>query len=257
MSARSWKPVSLALLAAAVCGCSKSVTLEDPTIPDPLVEQIPLAVAVRYPKEFEHYVHKEKVIGKDEWTIDMGRANSMLFTKLFGSLFSDCTVIGERPKEAGEPEDDALPGHPVRCKFVPADTNPHDLPIDALIEPSIDAFEFSVPNQSQTDSFAVWIRYRLKIFDAQGNEIANWPLSAYGKAMSSMMGGDDALRHAAVLAMRDAAALVILQMDKSAGISALAQARRSHPAGTGTEVMLPVGDPLHPTATEDSPDDSG
>ncbi|HEX7062258.1 MAG TPA: hypothetical protein VF200_09815 [Woeseiaceae bacterium] len=257
MIARSWKPVSLALITAAVCGCSKSVTLENPTIPEPLVEQIPLAVAVRYPKEFEHYVHKEKVIGKDEWTIDMGRANGMLFTKLFGALFSDCTVIGERPKEAEESADETLPGHPVRCKFVPAGTNPHDLPIDALIEPSIDAFEFSVPNQSQTDSFAVWIRYRVKIFDAQGNEIANWPLSAYGKAMSSMMGGDDALRHAAVLAMRDAAALVILQMDKSTGISALAQARRSHAAGADAEGMLPVDDPLHTTATEDSHDDSG
>jgi hypothetical protein len=257
LTAGNWKPIPVAALAALLGACSQHVTLEDPTIPDPLIEQIPLAVAVRYPKEFEHYVHKEKVIGKDEWTIDLGRANSILFTKLFGAMFSDCTIIGEPPKEGDEVDEDGV-ARPVRCKFVPPDTDPADLPIDALIEPSIDAFEFSVPNQSQTDSFAVWIRYRIKIFDSQGNEIANWPLSAYGKAMAEMMGGDDALRHAAVLAMRDAAALVILQMDKSAGISALTQARRSRLNGNGpAEGALPVDEPLRPTATEDMQDDSG
>lgn len=257
MIAGNWKPVPLAAIAALGCACSQHVKLQDPTIPDPLVEQLPLSVAVRYPAEFEHYVHKEKVIGKDEWTIDMGRANSMLFTQLFGAMFDECTIIGEAPGNKSEIETDGV-SRPIRCKFVPPDTDPGDLPIDALIEPSIDAFEFSVPNQSQTDSFAVWIRYRIKIFDAQGNEIANWPLSAYGKAMSSMMGGDEALRHAAVLAMRDAAALVILQMDKSSGISALAQARRSRLTGPGTaEGAIPVDPPLRTTATEDMQDDSG
>ncbi len=251
--APSWKPVLVTAIAAVLCACSQHVTLRDPTIPDPLVERIPLSVAVRYPEEFEHYVHKEKVIGKDEWTIDMGRANSMLFTKLFGALFTECTIIGKAP-----PRDDAEKSGASRCRFVPPETDPADLPIDALIEPSIDAFEFSVPNQSQTDAFAVWIRYRIKIFDSAGNEIANWPLSAYGKAMSKMMGGDDALRHAAVLAMRDAAALVILQMDKSTGISALTQARRSRANGAGAaEGALPVDEPLRTTATEDRQDDSG
>lgn len=257
MIAPSFRLVPVAAIAALLLGCSQHVALEDPTIPDPLIERIPLSVAVRYPKEFTHYIHKEKVIGKDEWTIDMGRANSMLFTKLFGAMFDDCTIIGEPPANGDEDEEGA---QPVTCKFVPPETDPHNLSVDALIEPSIDAFEFSVPNQSQTDSFAVWIRYRIKIFDSAGQQIANWPLSAYGKAMSSMMGGDEALRHAAVLAMRDAAALVILQMDKSTGISALAQARRNRlnggPEG-GVMEVVPVDEPLRTTATEDTQDDSG
>jgi hypothetical protein len=245
---------------AMLCGCSTHVSLLDPTIPEPLIERLPLSVAVRYPEEFQHYVHKEKVIGKDEWTIDLGRSNSMLFTQLFGAMFTDCTIIGPAPSKKDKTKEDKA--RPVRCKFVPPGTDPQNLPIDALIEPSIDAFEFSVPNQSQTDAFAVWIRYRIKIFDADGNQIANWPLSAYGKAMSSMLGGDEALRHAAVLAMRDAAALVILQMDKSTGISALAAARRNRtavepPAGDGVADALPANEALRTTATEDMQDDSG
>jgi hypothetical protein len=227
------KSVSVAIIIAAISGCSTQVALEDPTIPDPLVDKLPLSVAARFPEAFEHFVHEEQVIGKKKWTIDLGRSNSMLFEKLFGSMFTDFTVIA-------------------------ADAEPSDLTIDALIEPSIDAFEFSVPNQSQTDAFAVWIRYRIKIFDAEGNLVANWPISAYGKSLSSGIGGGDALRRAAVLAMRDAAALVILQMDKATGISALSQASRD-----GQAARPPAGgDPpdaetLHTTATEGPLDDSG
>ncbi len=55
------------------------------------------------------------------------------------------------------------------------DANTGDMPIDALVEPSNGVFEFSVPGQSRTSSFAVWIRYRIKIFDSEGNLFANWP----------------------------------------------------------------------------------
>jgi hypothetical protein len=242
---------------ATLAACSTSVTLQNPTIPDPLIDKLPLSVAVRYPERFEHYVHEEKVIGKDEWSIDLGRSNSMLFTKLFGSMFTECTIIGPR----GDPEKMA-----TSCAFVAPDTDPKDLPIDALIEPTIDALEFSVPKQSQTDAFAVWIRYRIKIYDHEGNQIANWPISAYGKSATTFMGSDEALSRAAVLAMRDAAALVILQMDKSTGISALSATRgSSRPeraaagADSDNQVMkaVPVNETLPSVATEERDNDSG
>ena len=235
MSARLMS-VSVAIFVAAalatMSGCSTQVTLKDPTIPDPLIDKMPLSVAARFPEAFEHYVHEEQVIGKKKWTIDLGRSNSMLFEKLFGSMFTEFTVI-------------------------PPNAEPRDLNIDALIEPSIDAFEFSVPNQSQTDAFAVWIRYRIKIFDGEGNQIANWPISAYGKSLSKGIGNDDALRRAAVLAMRDAAALVILQMDKATGISALSEARSSMAAQPST-ASKPVRAENLQNFTQESPsDDSG
>ena len=232
MIAARLKFVSVAIIIAALSGCSTQVTLKDPTIPNPLIDKMPLSVAARFPERFEHFVHEEQVIGKKKWTIDMGRANSMLFEKLFSSMFTD-------------------------FKVVPLDAEAADLGVDALIEPSIDAFEFSVPNQSQTDAFAVWIRYRIKIFDGEGTQIANWPISAYGKSLSKGIGSDDALRRAAVLAMRDAAALVILQMDKATGISALSEARSSlaaHPPAP--REPAPVED-LQTITREDSRDDTG
>jgi hypothetical protein len=218
------------MIFGAVAGCGGSkITLHDPTIPQPLIDQLPLSVGARFPDVFDNFVHEEQVVGKEKWTIDLGQANKLLFTSLFDSMFTEFQVIGN-------------------------DADAEDLAIDALIEPSIDAFEFSVPSQSQTDEFAVWIRYRIKIFDAEGVQIANWPIAAYGKSQTTTFGGDDALRRAAVLAMRDAAALIILQMDKETGISKLSAASSPQPPPPST---IPINDSLQTTAAEDPPDDSG
>ncbi len=221
-----WIKYSVLMLSlAALSGCSTQVAVSDPTIPDPLIAALPMSVGARYPEAFDHFIHEERVIGKEKWLIDLGQSNKLLFDKLFGSMFSDYQVIG------GE-EDAAQYG------------------FDALIEPSIDAFEFSVPEQSQTDAFAVWIRYRIKIFDRQGTQVANWPISAYGKSQTTAFGGDEALRRAAVLAMRDAAALIILQMDKTTGISSLANVNSStSPAAEDAAIKT--------TAVEEVSDDSG
>lgn len=185
-----------ALFSVLLAGCGSNVTLEPVTIPAPLISPMPLSIAVRIPAEFEHYVHEDEVLGREKWRIDLGGSNAALFSQLFEYMFADVTVLG--------PDDDA-----------------RDLSIDALIEPSIDAFEFSVPSQSKTESYAVWIRYRLKIYDNAGDVYANWPLSAYGKSEQFGLGGDEPLKRAAILAMRDAAALMIMNLDKSTAISAL------------------------------------
>ncbi len=230
--------ISVAVFLTAIGGCSSRVTVNDPTIPDPIVKKIPISVAVKFPDDFEHYVHQEKVLGKEKWTIDLGRSNALLFTKLLGALFNDVTVI-----------DDSV--------------DPSDIAMDAVIEPSIDAFEFSVPSQSQTSSFAVWIRYRIKIFDSEGKQLANWPISAYGKSQSTAMGGHDALRRAAVLAMRDAAALIIMQLDKVTGISSLSREPLSSVAATPGPALSepampePEQEESETTATEDTTDETG
>ena len=202
--------------------------MHNPAIPEPLIDQLPLTVAARYPVAFDNFVHEEQVLGKDKWSIDLGRSNRMLFTQLFDSMFTEFSVVE-------------------------ANADPKDLSFDALIEPSIDAFEFSVPSQSQTDDFAVWIRYRIKIFDKEGVQIANWPIAAYGKSQTTTFGTDAALQRAAVLAMRDAAALIILQMDKATGISKLSQAKAqeaAQPAPMPEELTLQ-------SAAEEIQDESG
>ena len=233
MNSNRFNAASIAVFLIALGGCSSQVTVHDPSIPDPVVEEIPMSVAVKFPDVFEHFVHEEQVTDKKKWTVDLGRSNALLFTKLFRAMFNDLTVIDD-------------------------DVDTRDMPIDALIEPSIDAFEFSVPGQSLTSSVAVWIRYRIKIFDSEGKLFANWPISAYGKSLSTRMGGDDALHRAAVLAMRDAAALIIMQMDKVTGISGLNRVTLSSVAASpGPEPRDTMVEETQRTASEDTTDETG
>lgn len=208
MTAKTFTVICAATLASFLAGCGSSVMLDPPTIPTPLINKIPASVGLRIPAEFESFVHTEEVIGRKHWKIDLGRSNAALFTQLFAYMFEKVTVLD-------------------------ADDDASLLSLDALIEPSIDAFEFSVPNQTKTEAFAVWIRYRLKVYNADGTVVANWPVSAYGKSQSG--GGTDALRRAAVLAMRDAAALIIMKLDDETGISA----RISSVAAASVAVQAP------------------
>lgn len=196
MIATPRKVLLLTLAASLVAGCGSNVRLDPPTIPVPLIDTIPMSVAVRIPDQFENFVHEEQVLGREEWSIDLGRSNAKFFTQLFGYMFDQVTIITEA---------DEIPSSGI----------------DALIEPTIDAFEFSVPNQTKTDSFSVWIRYRIKVYDSEGELIANWPVSAYGKSLTTAMGGSDALQRAAVLALRDAAALLIIKFDDQVLVSSL------------------------------------
>ena len=180
----------LALVATfLILSCSSQITVLDPNIPKPVIASSNLSAAIKYPDNFEDFSHEEQIIGEDKWQIKLGGSNKILFNKLFSSIFNDFIILDK---------DSAL-----------------ESTIDILIEPEIEAFEFSVPKQSQTNAFAVWIRYRIKIYDNQGKIIANWPISAYGKSETGTFSDNNDLGHAAILAMRDAAALIILQIEKS------------------------------------------
>ncbi len=192
--------LSALLLAGLLTGCASSVTMKAPTIPVPLVDKITISVGLRMPPNFDRFVHTESYYGREdeEWSIDLGRSNAALFTQLFSHMFDSVTVIGP-------------------------DQSVGSLDLDALIEPSIDAFEFSTPTQSNTEAFAVWIRYRLKVYNREGEIVSDWPVSAYGKSEATTLGKEEALQRAAILAMRDAAALMIMKFDKVTRISQLGE----------------------------------
>jgi len=221
------------LLAGLLSGCSSSVTLQALTIPSPLTEKIPVSVGLRMPANFHNFVHEEQVYGRDVWSIDLGSSHAALFTQLFKHMFRQLTVLE-------------------------ADDDPKLLNIDALIEPSVDGFEFSVPNQSKTDAFAVWIRYRLKVYDSGGTLVSNWPVSSYGKSQTASVSNSEALQRAAILAMRDAAALMIMKLDEVTQISSLADA----PAPVAAPTLVPIPetndeDDVQAVAVEGQDDETG
>ena len=54
--------------------------------------------------------------------------------------------------------------------------------LDAVLAPSIVEFQISIPSQTRSEFYEVWIKYMMRLYDTHGTLIAEWPLTAYGKA---------------------------------------------------------------------------
>ncbi|MEZ5561623.1 MAG: hypothetical protein R3F27_01530 [Gammaproteobacteria bacterium] len=189
------------LVAATLCllfatACSQSLTVPD-RVPEPLVETLPLRAGLLYTPAFADYRHTETAEGKPAWDIGLGAAHVGLFDRLGKRLFRDTAHIS------------TLPGA----------ENPADF--DVIIEPAIDAFEISLPDQSTSDQYAVWIRYTLRVYGPQGELIAAWKLSGYGEAGKSTLKPASSMEQATVLAMRDAAATISIEFAGQPGIDEL------------------------------------
>ena len=165
----------------SVAGCSQSMTVET-GFPTPVLEPLPLVMGIRYPEELTGFVHQEAPPLESEWTIRLGPANELLFGKLFNAMFAETVMLDPEADVAAHPE------------------------LDAVIEPTLEEFEFSLPRQSQTDQYAVWLRYNVRVYTPDGELISNWPVTAYGQVGAKMMAPEKSMQQATVLAMRDAAA---------------------------------------------------
>ena len=102
---------------------------------------------------------------------------------------------------------------------MPTADNPASL--DVIIEPVIDAFEMSLPEQSTSDQYAVWIRYTLRVYGSEGELITTWKLSGYGESGEITLKPARSMEQATILAMRDAAATISIEFASQPGIDQL------------------------------------
>lgn len=207
-------PLLLAsVLVLAACS-SRSLSLSEPTLPAPLLTPLPLRVGIKYSPEMHDFTHREDLLQAQQWTISLGAANKLLYDQIFKAMFRETVFLSEEqsPEAAG---------------------------VDILIRPSVEAFEFALPQQSRSETYTVWIRYRLRVFDRSGTEIANWPVSAYGKSGAGKFDGNKAIQRATALAMRDAAALVSMRFASETGLlNRAANGESEEPAPNTNEALV-------------------
>ncbi len=177
----------LVVLAAALLGaCAKSIVI-DSDFPEPAVQPLPLKIGIHYEEEFANYRYTEDLPNDVEWSFDLGGANIKLFDSIFLALFDITSVV------------EGTGG-----------TDPSYAALDAVIVPAIQAFEFSLPRQSNSEQYSVWIRYNLRIYSPSGTLIASWPVSAYGQSDERTFNASAAMEEAVIKAMRDAAASILI-----------------------------------------------
>lgn len=188
LSTHSAARAVLAALLLGLLGCGGASVSVPPELPVPLVEQIPLTMGFHLSEELLAYVHEEELEDSGQWTIEFGSAQPLMFENLLTGMFAAVRPVAAPQAPAGD--------------------------VDGVLVPSIQEVQFSTPQQTRSDYFEVWVRYRFELRGRDGSLVGEWPLTAYGKANArnyGMNSREPALQAAALAAMRDAMAFFTVQ----------------------------------------------
>ncbi len=166
----------LMLLAMVLLGgCASSVVVK-PDIPNPLVKRLPLNAGLVYTDTFKNYVYleNEKKRGSLK-SIDFAVAQTTMFDRVFGALTNLVDV---------------------------------DDPSRVLsIEPQILDFQYTAPSETKLKQYEIWIKYRLKLRDADNASVADWTIKGYGKTPTGLLtSASSAFNAATNIALRDVGA---------------------------------------------------
>jgi hypothetical protein len=79
--------------------------------------------------------------------------------------------------------------------------------VDAVLVPHVAELQYSIPNHTKINVFEIWMRYRYELFDPNGELLADWTMTSYGKTPTAFLQtAEAAVNLAAVVALRDAGA---------------------------------------------------
>lgn len=168
----------------ALSGCGASTIVISGSYPSPLVRKLPITVGVYYPEELRNFSYTEidDYSGQDQYILQSGGSQLELFNTVLPALFENVVMLDSLDTAANSQ-------------------------LDAVFIPSIAEFQLGLPQKTKLKVYEIWMKYNMKLSTASGDYIADWVMTAYGKAPQENMRTVDAgVQDAAVVAMRDLAA---------------------------------------------------
>ncbi len=184
------RAVTLLFALLLTAGCATHVEVSG-SFPAPLTLSLPLNAVVVFDKAFR--THRFESVEGREVSIDVGQTQVDLFTAVSKSMFRETHIS------------DALP----------TDSN-----ADLILVPKVEDVQISMPYQTKLNVFEVWIKYNLQVYDRNGEPVADWIMSAYGKTPTKFLKSDsEALNQAAIVALRDAGAHFVIGFTRVPEIS--------------------------------------
>lgn len=176
------RAAALSLAATVLVACGVSNVVIEGSFPTPNINKLPLAVAVYYDPALTEFAYIEySETGSEEYNIASGQSHIELFNAILPAMFDSVVIVDS--VEAAEAQG-----------------------VDAVFAPIIEEFQLALPSKTKLDVYEVWIKYNMRLMTAQGDYIADWVLTSYGKTPTeSLRSVEAAINEAAIVALRDLA----------------------------------------------------
>jgi len=167
---------------ALFVGCGVNNVVIDGSFPTPNVSKMPVSIAVYYDDALREFAYLEySETGSEEYNIQSGASHIQLFDAITPAMFD-------------------------RVVFVDSMEEAQAAGVDAVFAPAIEEFQLALPAKTKLDVFEVWIKYNMRLLTPEGEYIADWVLTSYGKTPTETFRSvDAAINDAAVVALRDLA----------------------------------------------------
>lgn len=181
-------PITILLLSS----CGPTNVAVQGEYPRPLTRKIPLDAGIIISPEFREHVYSDNSHG--ELNIDIGKAQTGLFLEIFEGMFQSSVEVKsiEESKTKG---------------------------LDLTISPHVEDIQVALPQDTRLEVFEFWVRYNIQVFDEQGQPVADWVMTCYGKTMDQFMESKEAaINQAAVIALRDAGAQLVTRFHRAPGV---------------------------------------
>lgn len=168
------------VVALTACGVN-NVTIQG-EFPTPNVSRLPVSIAVYYDDALRNFSYIEySETGQEEYNIESGVSHIELFNAILPAMFENVVVVNSL-EEAQNSN------------------------VDAVFAPAIEEFQLALPAKTKLDVYEVWIKYNMRLLSADGEYIADWVLTSYGKTpTATFQSVEAAINDAAIVALRDLA----------------------------------------------------
>lgn len=169
---QSIKHLSAAITIALPCllaACSSNFVVEA-DFPRPLIEPLQISADLVITDEFQSYIYVEDSETRGDLEIDISTAQVQLFQIMSTHIFGG----SDNPDRK------------------------------LIITPAIVDFQYAIPRETRAEIYEIWLKYRVQVVAGNGDPIADWLITGYGKTPTAFMKSrQEAIDLATTIALRD------------------------------------------------------
>jgi hypothetical protein len=172
------------LLASVLTSACSTDIIVDGDYPSALTRQHPHHVGLVLDDTFTHYTFESSQ--EQNVTMALGKSQVELFHQIFGDMFKSRTRFN-------------------------AINQTLTSKVDLVVVPHVEEVQLAMPFETRLNVFEVWLKYNVQVFDSEGEPIADWLMTSYGKTQTRLLTSEEeALNQATTEALRDAGVRLVI-----------------------------------------------